>query len=390
MRYRKVCLGLVLLAVLGVAAGLGHGRTARAQAGNRVGLAVTHGDGSTITRCISFTEAEISGYDVLQRSGLSLVVAQSGGVGAAICAIDGEGCEAGNCFCQCQGSPCVYWSYWHLSQGTWVFSSLGASSHRVRDGDVEGWRWGDGSPPPVVSFDQICAPLPTDTPAPTSTPVPPAPTPVPPTATPLPPVVWFRLDANPIGAGSCTMVRWDTSNVLGAYLDGEEVATSGSRQVCPASAQEYRLRVVTPAGEQVHTLTLSVVGTPQPTPGATVEPASPPPALTPPSSTTPTALATPPPSPTPLPAPTSSPTARARAAADMPAPTAIAEAEPPDPLETPALVKTMDSSHRASGKQLWVGYAGLVAIAVGLAGLLASLARRRARGSGSSNDRPRR
>ncbi len=386
MRYRKLCLGLALLAVVGAVAGSGHGRMARAQAGNRVGLVVTHGDGSTSTRCISFPEAEISGYDVLQRSGMSLVVAQSGGVGAAICAIDGEGCEAGNCFCQCQGSPCVYWSYWHLSQGTWVFSSLGASSHRVRDGDVEGWRWGDGSPPPVVAFDQICAPPSTDTPVPTSTPLLPTPTPVPPTATPLPLVVWFRLDANPIGAGSCTTVRWDTSNVLEAYLDGERVATSGSRQVCPASTQEYRLRVVAAAGEQVHTLTLSVIGTLQPTPSTTGGPASPPPALTTPSVTEPAALVTPPstPSRTALPAPTFSPTARAVAATGTPTPIAIAEAETPGPLDIPTLVETVDSGQQNGRRPLWVGYVGFAAIAVGLAGLLASPARRRARGSGSS------
>ena len=42
---------------------------------NQVGLVVRLGSASTIAQCITFSEPEISGYDVLDRSGLDLVVA---------------------------------------------------------------------------------------------------------------------------------------------------------------------------------------------------------------------------------------------------------------------------------------------------------------------------
>jgi hypothetical protein len=95
------------------------------------------------------------------RSGLD-VVSAVGPLGAAICAIDREGCEARNCFCS---SPPNYWSYWKLIDGEWTYSQRGANSIEVRDGAVEGWTWGPGNPPPVIAFADVCAQqvTPTDT-----------------------------------------------------------------------------------------------------------------------------------------------------------------------------------------------------------------------------------
>jgi hypothetical protein len=375
MRLRRLCGVLAALATLWLASATDVWR-AQAQPPNRVGLVVTHGDGSTTTRCISFSEPDISGYDVLQRSGLDVVVAQSGGVGAAICAIEGEGCGATDCFCQCQGNPCIYWTYWHLNQGTWIYSSLGASSHRVRNGDVEGWRWGGGDPPPVIPFDQICTAPPTDTPAPTPTPIPATSTPLPPTATPLPPSVWFRLDANPIGADTCTFLRWDTSNVTEAYLDGERVPTSGSREVCPAAPQEYRLRVVGPGGEQIHRLTLGVAGTPQPSPSATV--AANPPTI--PPTGTPIVPRTPVPTPTMTAAagatafPTQTATSEGKIGTDTPAPSAAPAATRSAPNRAPTPTEEGAPQGRSG---MWIGYVGLAVIAASLIGLAISLAGRR-------------
>jgi hypothetical protein len=187
-------------------------------------------------------------------------------MGAAICSIEGTGCPVEECLTCAQPS---YWAYWHLIDGKWTYSRVGASAYTVRDGDVEGWAWGSGEPPPLVPFDQICASPPaTDTPPPaTATPLPPTHTPPPTPATTSPPptpVVWFRLDANPIPAGSCTMLRWNTSNALEVYLDGERVGSNGGHEVCPTTSQKYHLRIVDQAGEQTHTLTLGVTGTPPP------------------------------------------------------------------------------------------------------------------------------
>ncbi|MGQ9599727.1 MAG: hypothetical protein ACUVWZ_09945, partial [Anaerolineae bacterium] len=142
---------------------------AKAQGENRVGLVVQFSNGSYLSRCILFSESRISGYDVLLRSGLELGVSVEGGMGVFICSIGGIGCPVTNCMCD---YPPNYWSYWHLVNGEWVYSQMGASGHMINHGDVEGWSWGAGSPPVVIPFEQICAPPATDTPLPTETRIP--------------------------------------------------------------------------------------------------------------------------------------------------------------------------------------------------------------------------
>jgi len=136
-----------------------------AQVEQRAGLVIVHGDGSVVTQCIAFDAPSLSGAELLVRSGLDLAM-EAGAMGAAICRIDGEGCNfpQETCFCQCESTPCRYWSYWRLQEGRWVYSNLGAGNTTVRNGDVEGWRWGVGTaqtaePPPLLAFEDICAPL---------------------------------------------------------------------------------------------------------------------------------------------------------------------------------------------------------------------------------------
>ncbi len=150
---------------------------------NRAGLVVRFGDGRVVTRCVPFSEPTISGYDLLERSGLGVVIAYSPGLGGAVCQIGGQGCPAEDCFC---AYPPDFWSYWYLAEGGWRFSPVGAAGRQVRPGDVDGWSWGPGTaqggaPPPVIPFEQICGPSPAATEA-----LPPTPTlpPPPPTETP--------------------------------------------------------------------------------------------------------------------------------------------------------------------------------------------------------------
>ncbi len=132
---------------------------ALAQAGgtNRAGLIVVHGDGRVVTRCVTFSEEQISGLTLLQRSGL-VVDANTGPLGSAICTLDGEGCPANDCFCKCKNNPCIYWNYFHRNaDGSWAYSGMGAAVWTVGNGDVEGWVWGDGSAsPPNLTFEAIC------------------------------------------------------------------------------------------------------------------------------------------------------------------------------------------------------------------------------------------
>jgi hypothetical protein len=150
---------------------------------------VTFSDGSTLSRCIEFSEDEINGVELLTRSGIPLV-SWGTGAGAAICKIGDDGCNNPNdCFCECSGSDCQYWAYYALQDGQWQYASAGASLRKVHNGDVDGWAWGSGKAgqgamPPLLTFEEICPPV-----IPTVAPVPPAEPPlVPTTQPPGPPV----------------------------------------------------------------------------------------------------------------------------------------------------------------------------------------------------------
>ena len=134
---------------------------ARADGPNRTALLIVHGDGRQVSQCIGFDEAEISSFEVLNRSGVAVRFSGYSGMGAAVCAIDGEGCgEDEDCFCQCRAEPCAYWVYSHREpDGSWTISGVGAATWELRDGDVDGWIWGDGTTaPPSMSFTEICPP----------------------------------------------------------------------------------------------------------------------------------------------------------------------------------------------------------------------------------------
>ncbi len=239
---------------------------------NQVGLVVVYGGDDVLTRCITFSGGEISGHEVLKKSGLEIETEMSGGLGAAICFIEKKGCrvsEGEPCFCKCQGSPCVYWSYWHLQGESWKYSNGGASNYFARNGDVEGWVWGAGTPneatsPPAIPFDQICVPPtptptpvpPTDTPIPTDTPVPtvtatPRPTKTPTATPPSTPSISLSLSASQIGQDECAQLNWKVSQAQAVYLDGQGVTGEESRQVCPSpGANTFELRVIGLDGEE--------------------------------------------------------------------------------------------------------------------------------------------
>lgn len=130
---------------------------------NHAGLVIHHGGGRVVTACVGFSEPNISGLELLQRSGIPLVT-QGSGIGAAVCKIDGEGCEypTEDCFCRRDGTQSIYWAYSQLRAGEWMYSPLGASNTRVQPGAVEGWAWGNGdvssgAVPPLLTFEEICA-----------------------------------------------------------------------------------------------------------------------------------------------------------------------------------------------------------------------------------------
>ncbi len=366
----------------------------RASSPNRVGLVVRFGDGEVFTQCVEFDEDQISGVEVLLRAGLNTIYESSGAYGAAVCKIENDGCDypAEDCFCQCPGGPnCVYWSYWHLKDGSWEYSQAGAGGYFVSDGDVDGWAWTGELP--QTTFDDICAPPPTATPThtatPTSTPTA-THTPLPtatPTDTPVPPtpVVGFSVQPETIVAGECTQLRWDVEDAQAVYLDGQGAIGHQTKRVCPAQTQTYELRVVNAAGEFRYQMTVKVVppsptpipsDTPVPPPAAAAAPAAPPPqpevpSATPTASPSPTNTPLPPsPTPTPLPPPqAASPTATplpTSTATPAPAPSAVVMAvSPTAPPRKRAHASSPSSEDPVPNRLLFLATAGLVTVGLG-------------------------
>ena len=233
-------------------------------------------DNSVETRCVAFSEPSITGAELLTRSGLQII----GSGGGAVCSIAGAGCAfpTQDCFCRCQGLTCEYWAYYHWVGG-WQYSQVGAGGYTVTDGAVEGWSWGAGNfssgvEPPVVAFDEVCAPPATATPTATATATPTA------TATATvrppqdqtPPQVVFETDAPEVPPGACTLLRWSVTGATESTLNGALVSAQDQRQVCPPATQRFILAATNAAGQTVRELTVTIAT--NPTAQASAQPGS--------------------------------------------------------------------------------------------------------------------
>jgi len=122
---------------------------------HRAALVVEHATGRVVTRCINFMEDQITGLQLIERSGLSYQAQGFGSLGQAICQLDGEPTSVPS---HCFGSG-AYWQYFHNMSGRWTNSGAGASNWFLRDGDMDGWHYavGAGQTPPPFTFSQVCA-----------------------------------------------------------------------------------------------------------------------------------------------------------------------------------------------------------------------------------------
>lgn len=116
--------------------------------------------------CVRFTEESITGRDALIRAGVDPVFKDYGSMGSFVCKLLDTGCPASDCPC---GSD-EYWVYSRAKAGSSTFtqSSLGVSSTKVRDGDVEGWKWSTGGSPAYASPDAVCGAKPAAPASPTT------------------------------------------------------------------------------------------------------------------------------------------------------------------------------------------------------------------------------
>lgn len=142
-----------------------------AQGPNHAGIVIRFADGTVRTACVAFEKESVTSATLLQMAGPQVIVDPASGFGEAICKIsDGDhsnGCDfpQEDCFCQCQGANCVYWAFYYLENGQWVYANTGPSHRQIKNGDVDGWVWGAGVAgsgttdvtPPQLTFDEICS-----------------------------------------------------------------------------------------------------------------------------------------------------------------------------------------------------------------------------------------
>lgn len=124
------------------------------------GLVIDYGDGRMSYAWVPFAEESITGIELLERSGLSLVIVPFGGLGEGVCSIEGTGCGVGECrsrLCQTGDRESPFWQYLRQDKpGQWKTVTLGASQSTVHNGDIDGWAW-IGTPPklPAISMQDI-------------------------------------------------------------------------------------------------------------------------------------------------------------------------------------------------------------------------------------------
>lgn len=141
---------------------------AQASSAHHAALVVEHGNGAVIRVCVSFSEAQITGEELLRRSGIEYSTQPYGGNGDAVCQVDNEPAGYTSCF-----QDGKFWALFvSRSDGAWAYSSHGVSTAEFGDGDAEGLRYQSqsGSSPPGASPAGVCpAPVPaTPVPRPTS------------------------------------------------------------------------------------------------------------------------------------------------------------------------------------------------------------------------------
>jgi hypothetical protein len=102
--------------------------------------------GDVVTACAPGDPA--TGLAALQGAGFAPTGTRRSGL-AFICRINGLPTAAQDA---CVNTPPAdaYWSYWHAArQGTWTYSTQGATVHNPAQNTVEGWSFGSGQAPGI-------------------------------------------------------------------------------------------------------------------------------------------------------------------------------------------------------------------------------------------------
>ena len=155
--------GLVVFLVFAALAALPLPGSVRAD--GEAGLVIQQGS-DVQTYCVAFEGDSISGEALLRAAGRSFD--QFGGSARVLCSLDGIGCNDSSsfesCFCQCKAGSgsCTYWAFFTQRYGAaWAYSTAGFNLARAGDGELHGWKWGEGgaqsAPAPVATtFEDVC------------------------------------------------------------------------------------------------------------------------------------------------------------------------------------------------------------------------------------------
>ena len=109
-------------------------------------LVVEHGDGSVVSRCVSFDAGPVTGEQLLNSSGVAWSGQSYGGFGDAVCAVDAEPAH----YSTCPGKD-NYWAVFvSRGGGGWQLASVGISTMTLGDGDAEGLRYVPAGGDPVA------------------------------------------------------------------------------------------------------------------------------------------------------------------------------------------------------------------------------------------------
>jgi hypothetical protein len=159
---RRVAAALVLVgALIPVAAPAvtGAAPACAAATGAHAGLVIDTGAGIH-PFCVALDAASVSGIHLIELAGAQDHLAYGfGSGGQAVCRLAGVGPPGDDCFADYPD----FWGYWHSDgRGGWTWSSSGAASAQVVDGELDAWVWGSGDSgvtharPPSVGIDDVC------------------------------------------------------------------------------------------------------------------------------------------------------------------------------------------------------------------------------------------
>jgi hypothetical protein len=110
--------------------------------------------------CVALDAPTVSGTHLIELAGAQQHLSYGfGSGGQAICRLAGVGPQGDDCFADYPD----FWGYWRGDgHGGWTWSSTGAASSTVADGDLDGWVWGSGDAgttharPPSLTETDVC------------------------------------------------------------------------------------------------------------------------------------------------------------------------------------------------------------------------------------------